>query len=79
MEITERIARNIVSEISSTIHQAVNLMNAEGMIIASTNPKRVGTLHKGAEENEQESVEWELEEFEREIRRQSLSPMGTHI
>lgn len=57
MEITERIARNIVSEISSTIHQAVNLMNAEGMIIASTNPKRVGTLHKGAEKIIRERLE----------------------
>lgn len=57
MEITERITRNIVSEISSTIHQAVNLMNAEGMIIASTNPKRVGTLHKGAEKIIRERLE----------------------
>lgn len=49
MKITESIARNIVREISSTIHQAVNLMDETGMIIASTNPKRIGTLHEGAE------------------------------
>ncbi len=57
MEITERIARNIVREISGTIHQAVNLMNAEGIIIASTNPNRVGTLHKGAEKIIKENLE----------------------
>ena len=57
MEITERIARNIVREISGTIHQEVNLMNAEGIIIASTNPNRVGTLHKGAEKIIKENLE----------------------
>lgn len=57
MEITERVARNIVREISGTIHQAVNLMNAEGIIIASTNPNRVGTLHKGAEKIIKENLE----------------------
>lgn len=48
MKITEGIARNIVREISSTIHQAVNLMDDTGIIIASTNVKRIGSRHEGA-------------------------------
>lgn len=57
MKLTENIAENIVREISSTIHQAVNLMDDTGKIIASTNPKRIGTLHKGAEKIIRERLE----------------------
>ena len=41
-------AEHIVYEMKSAIHQDINIMDSCGIIIASTNPTRCGTLHQGA-------------------------------
>ncbi len=38
----------IVTEISGIIHQNINLMDERGIIIASTDPNRIGDFHAGA-------------------------------
>lgn len=38
----------IVTEISGIIHQNINLMDERGIIIASTDPNRIGAFHAGA-------------------------------
>lgn len=48
MDISATSAHDIVTEISSILGQNVNLMDAAGTIIASTDPTRVGTFHGGA-------------------------------
>lgn len=48
MELSEPSAREIVREINSVLPQKINLMNRDGIIIASTDPERVGTFHGGA-------------------------------
>lgn len=48
MQISSTSAHDIVTEISSILGQNVNLMDAAGSIIASTDPTRVGTFHGGA-------------------------------
>lgn len=49
MKISEDTAGKIVREISNMVNQDVNLMDETGLIIASTNPKRIGTYHVGAQ------------------------------
>jgi carbohydrate diacid regulator len=48
MNISKNIALQIVSDISEIINQHVNLMDQDGIIIASTNRNRIGTFHAGA-------------------------------
>ena len=48
MHISQGNAMKIVNEMSDIIHQNVNMMNAEGIIIASTDPTRIGQFHAGA-------------------------------
>ncbi len=48
MELQEYNAREIVQEINSVLPQKINLFNKRGIIIASTDPKRIGTFHGGA-------------------------------
>ncbi len=50
MEISRSTAMRIVTELSEIISQKVNLMDEKGMIIASTDPERIGTLHVGSQE-----------------------------
>ena len=50
MDISHESAMRIVTEMSSIIHHDVNMMDGEGMIIASTDPSRIGTFHGGARE-----------------------------
>lgn len=57
MNISRHTAELIVSEISRTLSQPINLMDRTGRIIASTDPKRVGTIHSGALKAMQESLE----------------------
>lgn len=49
MKIPQTIAQEIVEEISTEINEHINFMNEEGIIIASTDPKRIGVLHEGAQ------------------------------
>ena len=48
MELSTANAREIVREINNVLPQKVNIMNTEGIIIASTDAKRIGTFHAGA-------------------------------
>jgi carbohydrate diacid regulator len=48
MNISKKVAFQIVSDISEIINQSVNMMDDKGVIIASTNQERVGTYHAAA-------------------------------
>lgn len=49
MHISEQQARRIVDEMKASIHRDVNIMDENGMILASTNPARRGQRHSGAQ------------------------------
>ncbi len=49
MQISGTTAMRIVSELSGIIQQKVNLMDENGIIIASTDEARIGTCHKGSQ------------------------------
>ena len=48
MKIGKRIAKEIVLKLSDTIGQNINIMDTDGVIIASSDAKREGKLHGGA-------------------------------
>ena len=48
VKISVKTANDIVEEISKAVNQPVNMMDANGRIIASTDPQRIGTEHVGA-------------------------------
>ena len=48
MQISREYAQSIVDEMKSVIHQDVNIMDHDGVILASTDPTRVGSVHTGA-------------------------------
>ena len=48
MELSRQIAEKIVAEVNHIIPQKINLMDPRGIIIASTDPARVGAFHGGA-------------------------------
>jgi carbohydrate diacid regulator len=50
MILTSSLATEIVEKIGQIICYNINIMNHLGIIIASTNPKRINSYHKGAEE-----------------------------
>lgn len=50
MPIDPQSAAAIVREISELLHQPVNMMDERGVILASSDPCRIGTLHAGAVE-----------------------------
>ena len=41
-------AQSIVDEMKESLHRDINFMDEDGMIIASTDPARLGTHHPGA-------------------------------
>ena len=48
MYITPRDAQSIVDEMKACIHRDINIIDENGVILASTNPVRQGQLHQGA-------------------------------
>lgn len=48
MFISKNAAQSIVEEIGREIHEHINMMDGKGVIIASTNPERIGQIHEGA-------------------------------
>lgn len=48
MELSLQIATNIVNELNSVLPLKINIMNDKGVIIASSNPRRLGNFHDGA-------------------------------
>lgn len=57
MEIATNIAERIAAQLSETINQNINLMNTKGIIIASSDPSRVGMEHGGAKKILKEHLE----------------------
>lgn len=50
MYLSRHNAEIIVKEINTIIDKSVNMMNEKGVIIASTDPERIGQVHQGAKE-----------------------------
>lgn len=48
MKIEKNLANEIVIKLSETIGQNINIMDTDGVIIASSDPSRVGMVHGGA-------------------------------
>lgn len=48
MKLSQHNAEMIVSEINTIIHEKMNIMDANGVIIASTDESRIGMFHAGA-------------------------------
>ncbi|APH05798.1 CdaR family transcriptional regulator [Bacillus weihaiensis] len=48
--LTKEIAQTIVNETSNKLNRNINIMNDTGIIIASTDPKRISDIHEGAQE-----------------------------
>lgn len=63
MYITQQDAQNIVNEMKACIHRDINIIDENGVILASTNPTRQGQLHQGAlcmiRENLSSLIIWE--------------------
>lgn len=47
MKISSKLAQNIVQSIKEIINQEINFIDTDGMIIASTDLKRIGQKHEG--------------------------------
>ena len=48
MKISKSAATDLIREISSVIDYDINIMNENGVILASTDKERVGQFHEGA-------------------------------
>lgn len=48
MILSKSIAEKIVSQLSKIVEQHINIMDIEGVIISSTDPNRVNSIHGGA-------------------------------
>ena len=48
MKINTELAQKIVESLKNTIEQDINFIDTNGIIIASTNQKRINSLHEGA-------------------------------
>lgn len=48
MHLSRHNAEIIVKEINTIIDKSINMMNEKGVIIASTDPERIGQVHEGA-------------------------------
>ena len=44
--INKKIAQSIMETVKNTIRHNINIMNERGIVIASSDPKRVGTFHE---------------------------------
>jgi carbohydrate diacid regulator len=57
VNISQQSAQSIINEMSSIIDHQFNLINADGRILASTNPARIGSFHGGAAKIVRDSLE----------------------
>jgi len=48
MEIEANIAQNIIDKLKNIVGKEINFISTEGVIIASTDKNRIGTIHEGA-------------------------------
>lgn len=56
MILSQKIAKNIVREVNDVIPMKINIMDEKGIIIASSDIKRVNTFHEGAYQIVKEQV-----------------------
>lgn len=67
MDISNLMAQEIIDELSGVLRQQLNFFDANGYILASTNPKRIGHYHAGAakliRENLSELIVYHDEEY----------------
>lgn len=47
MEISQVLAQEIVTKMKKILSQEINFMNSKAIIIASTDPTRIGYFHGG--------------------------------
>ena len=50
MQLTQDIAQKIVQKTKTLVDYVVNIMDTDGIIIASSDPKRIGEVHFGAQQ-----------------------------
>ncbi|MRN26850.1 hypothetical protein EAI30_19880, partial [Romboutsia ilealis] len=50
MELSRQLASQIVNAVYEVVKNDINLINAFGIIIGSTNPQRIGTFHEAGSE-----------------------------
>ncbi|WP_025025959.1 CdaR family transcriptional regulator [Caldalkalibacillus mannanilyticus] len=48
MQLVQELAQKIIKEVQAVLNENIIVVNQQGMIIASTDRKRVGSLHEGA-------------------------------
>ena len=48
MKINTELAQKIVESLRDTIEQDINFIDSDGIIIASTDHRRINSLHEGA-------------------------------
>ena len=48
MYLNASLAKEIISEISDVIDENINIIDEKGVILASTDPERINTIHEGA-------------------------------
>ena len=60
MIIPEELATRIVTTAMSVVHRNVNIMNRDGMIIATGHPHRYKTFHKGAKDAVEKAMTIEI-------------------
>ena len=46
MELSKQLAAQIVNAVYEVVENDINLINTSGIIIGSTNPRRIGTFHE---------------------------------
>lgn len=73
MKLSKTDAKEIVKEISTLLNKKLNIMDSKGIIIASSNDKRVNTFHEGAYKIINEKLP------ELEIHEKDLDLKGTYV
>ncbi|WEG13214.1 sugar diacid recognition domain-containing protein [Pullulanibacillus sp. KACC 23026] len=65
MEITYELAQPIIEKINLTLNYHLNIMNQEGIIVASSDPARIQSIHSGALEVVQSNREKIIDRMEK--------------
>lgn len=68
MNLTEKLAGEIINEVNDVIREKINIMNARGIIIASSNNTRVGEFHEAAREIIENNLEEIIVHYDGEFR-----------
>lgn len=66
MNLSSSFAMQMVEELSTILSQHINFINQEGIIIASSDPSRIGSLHMGAKRLVEENMPYLVIESDNE-------------